>query len=70
MSWVAIEHLPAEPVAPWFNENAQRLTDAEDVVTAVLVHFRALDTLGEIIVFATAAAGVYALANLIRGETR
>lgn len=66
LSWLAIEFLPAEPVAPWFNENALLLTHANDVVAAILVHFRALDTLGEVVVFGTATAGVYALMHLIR----
>ncbi|MDQ4075869.1 MAG: DUF4040 domain-containing protein [Chloroflexota bacterium] len=66
LSWLAINHLPAEPVAPWFIENAAPLTGANDVVAAILVHFRALDTLGEVVVFGTATAGVYALMHLIQ----
>jgi multicomponent Na+:H+ antiporter subunit A len=70
VSWLAIEHLPSDPVAPWYGENAQELVGATDVVAAVLIHFRALDTLGEIIVFATAALGVLVLSHLIRKEKR
>jgi NADH:ubiquinone oxidoreductase subunit 5 (subunit L)/multisubunit Na+/H+ antiporter MnhA subunit/multisubunit Na+/H+ antiporter MnhB subunit len=70
VSWLAIEHLPPDPVAPWYSENAPELVGATDIVAAVLIHFRALDTLGEIIVFATAAAGVFALSHLIRKESR
>jgi NADH:ubiquinone oxidoreductase subunit 5 (subunit L)/multisubunit Na+/H+ antiporter MnhA subunit/multisubunit Na+/H+ antiporter MnhB subunit len=69
-SWLAIEHLPAQPVAEWIGESGQELTGAEDLVAAVLLHVRALDTLGEIVVFATATAGVLAIAHLIREERR
>jgi multicomponent K+:H+ antiporter subunit A len=68
VSWWVLEHLPAAPIAPWFNDNAAALTGATDVVAAVLLHFRALDTLAEVLVFATATAGVFALARLIRKE--
>jgi NADH:ubiquinone oxidoreductase subunit 5 (subunit L)/multisubunit Na+/H+ antiporter MnhA subunit len=68
LSWRAVESAPADPVARWYTENAAGLTGAEDVVAAVLVHFRAFDTLGEIVVFATATAGVAALAALMRRE--
>ncbi|MBI4497362.1 MAG: hypothetical protein HY689_05635 [Chloroflexi bacterium] len=68
LSWLAITHTPADPIAPWFNEHAFALTQARDVVAAILVDFRALDTLGEITVFAIAATGVYTLVRLIRGE--
>lgn len=68
VSWLAIEHLPANPIAPWFNQNAASLTGSNDVVTAVLIDFRALDTLGEVIVFATAAIGVYVITRLIYKE--
>ncbi|HEV2121153.1 MAG TPA: hydrogen gas-evolving membrane-bound hydrogenase subunit E, partial [Chloroflexota bacterium] len=47
VSWHAIEASPVAPIAPWFNEHAKDLTHASDVVAAILVHFRALDTLGE-----------------------
>jgi NADH:ubiquinone oxidoreductase subunit 5 (subunit L)/multisubunit Na+/H+ antiporter MnhA subunit len=68
VSWIAIEYVPLNPIGPWYNENAPELTEALDVVAAILVHFRALDTFGEIIVFAIATAGVYALVRLIRRE--
>jgi NADH:ubiquinone oxidoreductase subunit 5 (subunit L)/multisubunit Na+/H+ antiporter MnhA subunit/multisubunit Na+/H+ antiporter MnhB subunit len=68
ISWHAIESLPRNPVAPWFNEHATDLTHASDIVAAVLVHFRALDTLGEIVVFSTAALGVAAIVQLMQEE--
>jgi multisubunit Na+/H+ antiporter MnhB subunit len=39
-----------------------------DVVAAILVHFRALDTLGEIIVFSITALGVLVLTRRLREE--
>jgi len=69
LSWLAINHLPSDPIAPWYNEYAPQITHIEDVVAAVLVSFRALDTLGEITVFAAAAIGVLALVRLIQRET-
>lgn len=68
LSWLAIAHEATDPIAPWFGENAQELAHADDVVAAILVDFRALDTLGEITVFAVATVGVYALVRLIREE--
>lgn len=68
VSWQAITFLPSEPIAAWFNQNAEELVEANDVVAAILVHFRALDTLGELIVFATAAAGVYLLVHSLWEE--
>lgn len=68
LSWLAINHQPAAPVARWYNENTHELVGAEDVVAAILVHFRALDTLGEIIVFAVATLGVLVLMGRLQEE--
>jgi multisubunit Na+/H+ antiporter MnhB subunit len=68
VSWIAIEYLPPRPIAPWFLEHGRELTGSDDLVAAVLLHFRAMDTLGEIVVFATATAGVLALSHIIRRE--
>jgi NADH:ubiquinone oxidoreductase subunit 5 (subunit L)/multisubunit Na+/H+ antiporter MnhA subunit len=68
VSWIAIEQLPPRPIAPWFLEHGRELTGSDDLVAAVLLHFRAMDTLGEIVVFATATAGVLALSHIIRRE--
>jgi multicomponent Na+:H+ antiporter subunit A len=65
LSWVAINHQPPTSVAAWYNEEAMQLVGAEDVVAAILVHFRALDTLGEIVVFAIATLGVWVLVQRI-----
>jgi multicomponent Na+:H+ antiporter subunit A len=69
LSWLAINHQPSAPVALWYNENTRQLVGAEDIVAAILVHFRALDTLGEIIVFAIATLGVLVLMRRIREES-
>ena len=46
---------------PYFEANAKPLTGATDIVGAIVVDFRAFDTLLEITVFAMAGLGVYTL---------
>lgn len=48
-------------VAPFYADNAKKLTGATDIVGAIIVDFRALDTLIEIAVFSLAGLGVYTL---------
>jgi multicomponent K+:H+ antiporter subunit A len=48
-------------VNPFYNNNAKELTGASDIVGAIIVDFRALDTLIEIAVFGLAGIGVYTL---------
>jgi multicomponent K+:H+ antiporter subunit A len=48
-------------VTPYYQFNSQSLTGASDIVSAVLVDFRGLDTMIEIMVFAVAGLGVYSL---------
>ena len=48
-------------VTPFYEANAKTLTGATDVVGAVVVDFRALDTLLEITVFGMAGLGVFTL---------
>jgi len=48
-------------VTPFFERNAKPLTGASDIVGAILLDFRALDTMFEIAVFAMAGVGVYTL---------
>jgi len=56
---------PMEPrVTPFFAENSYLLAKGRNVVNVILVDFRALDTLGEIVVIAVAAIGVHALLRL------
>jgi multicomponent K+:H+ antiporter subunit A len=48
-------------LTPYFEANAKPLTGAKDVVGAIVVDFRALDTVIEIAVFTMAGLGVYTL---------
>ena len=48
-------------VTPFYEANAKPLTSAQDIVGAIIVDFRALDTLLEIAVFGTAGLGIYIL---------
>jgi len=48
-------------VTPYYEANASELTGASDIVGAIIVDFRALDTLVEIAVFSMAGLGVYTL---------
>jgi multisubunit Na+/H+ antiporter MnhB subunit len=58
----------ASQVTPFYQENAKILTGAKDVVGAIIVDFRALDTLIEIAVFGIAGLAVYALLRLFAHE--
>ena len=51
----------ASVVTPYYEANAKTLTGAKDIVGAIVVDFRAFDTLIEIAVFAMAGLGVYTL---------
>jgi multicomponent Na+:H+ antiporter subunit A len=51
-------------LAPFFAQNSVPGGKGRNIVNVILVDFRALDTLGEITVLATAALGVYALVNM------
>jgi NADH:ubiquinone oxidoreductase subunit 5 (subunit L)/multisubunit Na+/H+ antiporter MnhA subunit/multisubunit Na+/H+ antiporter MnhB subunit len=48
-------------VTPFYEHLAEPLTGAKDIVGAIILDFRALDTLFEITVFGVAALGVYTL---------
>jgi multicomponent K+:H+ antiporter subunit A len=48
-------------VAPFYEASAKALTGAKDIVGAIIVDYRALDTLIEIAVFSLAGLGVYTL---------
>ena len=48
-------------VTPYYEANAKTLTGATDIVGAIVVDFRALDTLIEIAVFSLAGLGIYTL---------
>jgi multicomponent Na+:H+ antiporter subunit A len=60
---LATERTTPNPVSAYFAENSYTQGFGRNVVNVILVDFRALDTLGEIVVLAVAAIGV---ATLIR----
>jgi multicomponent Na+:H+ antiporter subunit A len=58
----------SDHVMRYFANNAVEKAYGSNVVNTILVDFRAMDTLGEIVVLAVAALGVYALMNLRIGR--
>jgi multicomponent Na+:H+ antiporter subunit A len=54
----------------YFAENSAVVAHGRNIVNVILVDFRALDTLGEITVLATAAIGVRALLKMGRREEK
>ncbi|MEM7799955.1 MAG: hydrogen gas-evolving membrane-bound hydrogenase subunit E, partial [Chloroflexota bacterium] len=48
-------------VSPFYSENSKALTGADDIVGAIIIDFRALDTVIEIAVFALAGLGIFTL---------
>jgi len=62
VTYTALNTRPRESVvSPFYLENAKTLTGAKDVVGAIVVDFRATDTLVEIMVFSLAGLGIYTL---------
>ncbi len=62
LTLVALTSQPRESIATSFYEqNAKKLVGAIDIVGAIVVDFRAMDTLIEITVFSMAGLGVYSL---------
>ncbi len=65
VAFVTLAALTSRPresaVTPFYEESAKALTGAKDIVGAIIVDFRALDTLIEIVVFSLAGLGVYTL---------
>ncbi|HSH04220.1 MAG TPA: hydrogen gas-evolving membrane-bound hydrogenase subunit E [Anaerolineae bacterium] len=62
MSYMALSTRPrVSLVTPYYEQSAKALTGASDIVGAVIVDFRALDTLIEITVFSLAGIGVFTL---------
>jgi multicomponent K+:H+ antiporter subunit A len=62
---IVLTALTARPrqslVTPYYEQSAKPLTDATDIVGAIVVDFRGFDTLIEITVFSMAGIGVYLL---------
>jgi multicomponent K+:H+ antiporter subunit A len=56
-------------VTPFYEGAAKALTGAKDIVGAIIVDFRALDTLVEITVFSLAGLGVYTLLRYASQKT-
>lgn len=54
----------ADPISPYYVENAVPVGQGHNIVNIILVDFRALDTQGEILVLLIAAAGITALLRL------
>lgn len=52
------------PISDFFVENSDIKTYGKNIVNVILVDFRALDTLGEIIVLTIASIGVFVLLNI------
>lgn len=52
-------------LSPYFIENSVPLARGRNIVNTILVDFRSLDTLGEIVVLGAAAIGIYALMRWI-----
>lgn len=62
VSFAALELRPRESlVAPYYQQYAKAYAGAKDMVGAIVVDFRALDTLLEIMVFSFAALGIYSI---------
>jgi multicomponent K+:H+ antiporter subunit A len=65
VAWIALTALATRPresiVTPFYEANAKLLTGAKDIVGAIVVDFRAFDTLVEITVFSIAGLGIYTL---------
>jgi multicomponent K+:H+ antiporter subunit A len=65
VAFVTLAALTSRPrdsvVTPYYEQAAKALTGAKDIVGAIIVDFRALDTLIEIVVFSLAGLGVYTL---------
>ena len=65
LTMVAFHFNTGEPaISEFMGENSYPLAHGRNVVNVILVDFRALDTLGEIIVLAIAALGVVAMLKL------
>jgi multicomponent Na+:H+ antiporter subunit A len=64
LSVLGVEYYPS--VSSYYVEASESLAYARNIVNAILVDFRGIDTLGEISVLAIAALGVYALLKMGR----
>lgn len=58
------------PISTFFAEQSLTQAHGANVVNVILVDFRAMDTLGEIVVLLIAAIGVYSLTRFQKGKRR
>lgn len=70
LSYFALKSLPAfgnaaMKVSGFYIDNAIMKTGSENIVSAIIVNFRAYDTLGEVAILFTAIVGVLAIARQI-----
>jgi len=63
----ADEEVPFERISGWMGEKSYTEAYGRNVVNVILVDFRVMDTMGEIVVLGLAAIGVYTLLRLRRG---
>ena len=71
MTWIVmiITQYPLDShLKVYFSENSYLLAMGRNVVNVILVDFRSLDTLGEIVVLGIAAIGIYGLINFTSDE--
>lgn len=71
MTWIVmiVTQYPLDShLKVYFAENSYLLAKGKNVVNVILVDFRSLDTLGEIVVLGIAAIGVYALVKFNKSE--
>jgi multicomponent K+:H+ antiporter subunit A len=69
MVYVMLISRPRESMlTPFYERFAEPLTGARDIVGAIILNFRAIDTLFEITVFGAAAIGVYTLLHYASRE--
>lgn len=71
MTWIVmiVTQYPLDShLKAYFAENSYLLAKGKNVVNVILVDFRSLDTLGEIVVLAIAAIGVFALVKFNKSE--
>ncbi|MCB9420164.1 MAG: DUF4040 domain-containing protein [Ardenticatenaceae bacterium] len=73
VTFITLAALTSRPrqsiVTPFYEANAKILTGAKDIVGAIIVDYRALDTLIEIAVFGLAGLGLYTLLRYAAHQT-
>ena len=70
LAFLSANKSPIDKVSDYFTANSYEKAYGENIVNVILVDFRALDTLGEIIVLGLAAIGIVALLKLNKSKTK